>query len=328
LDSGKLSGYQNARVNGIELFRNELNDLVSSFVDKVNTLHNPTDEPGGYLFGFDSHLSRPVMGSNTIMEDEFGLYGSEGNGSIKVFDEEVNMTLPFAATETFQVVNSTPYFPNELANEEGVVLTREDVTTENALSYEFFGSARRMQHLSFEDDPNFIGEDGLINSGDEGRSLMLAYEEIPFRVEQGSKPFIIGDSFSFDAVLANPWNLAASLKVEDDLSPELLKSSEETPEGANDIAFQIGTLADGEFNLRISTLNADIGNKMSDLSDNFDHQKALEGLLLDQRRGVSSVSIDEEVADLMQFQRSFQASSRVLNTLDKMLELVVMGLLK
>jgi flagellar hook-associated protein 1 FlgK len=67
---------------------------------------------------------------------------------------------------------------------------------------------------------------------------------------------------------------------------------------------------------------------MSDLSDNVDHQKALEDLLLDQRRGVSSVSIDEEVADLMQFQRSFQASSRVLNTLDKMLELVVMGLLK
>ena len=67
---------------------------------------------------------------------------------------------------------------------------------------------------------------------------------------------------------------------------------------------------------------------MSELSDNVDHQKALVDLLLDQRRGVSSVSIDEEVADLMQFQRSFQASSRVLNTLDKMLELVVMGLLK
>ena len=44
---------------------------------------------------------------------------------------------------------------------------------------------------------------------------------------------------------------------------------------------------------------------MSDLSDNFDHQKSLENLLLDQRQ----MSIDEEVADLMQFQRSFQASS-------------------
>ena len=67
---------------------------------------------------------------------------------------------------------------------------------------------------------------------------------------------------------------------------------------------------------------------MSDLNDNLDHQKSIETLLLDQRRAVSSVSIDEEVSDLMQFQRSFQASSRVLSTLDKMLEMVVMGLIK
>ena len=75
-------------------------------------------------------------------------------------------------------------------------------------------------------------------------------------------------------------------------------------------------------------MNADIGNSLSDLNDNLEHQKSLESLLLDQRRAVSSVSIDEEVSDLMQFQRSFQASARVLNTLDKMLELVVLGLVK
>ena len=55
-------------------------------------------------------------------------------------------------------------------------------------------------------------------------------------------------------------------------------------------------------------------------------KKSIETLLLDQRRAVSSVSIDEEVADLMRFQRSFQASSRVLSNLDKMLEIIVMGL--
>ena len=33
-NSGKLAGYQNARVNGIQLFRTELNGLVSSFVEK------------------------------------------------------------------------------------------------------------------------------------------------------------------------------------------------------------------------------------------------------------------------------------------------------
>jgi len=71
-----------------------------------------------------------------------------------------------------------------------------------------------------------------------------------------------------------------------------------------------------------------MGNTIADLNDNIDHQKAIESLLLDQRRAVSSVSIDEEVADLMRFQRSFQASSRVLSTLDKMLEIVVMGLVR
>ncbi len=71
-----------------------------------------------------------------------------------------------------------------------------------------------------------------------------------------------------------------------------------------------------------------MGNTIADLNDNLDHQKSIETLLLDQRRAVSSVSIDEEVADLMRFQRSFQASSRVLTTLDKMLEIVVMGLIR
>ena len=334
-ESGKLAGYQNARVNGIQLFRTELNELVSSFVEKVNSLHNPTDEPGGYLFSFDSFLTRPVSGNNRIMEEVYGLYGVEGNGTLKVYDEEVEMTLPYAASDTFEIVNSTPIFPEELKDNPDAFFVRGNEETDLLLSgpeggqnYEFFGSARRMQHITFESDPNYLGDDGLIDSGDEGRSLMLAYEEIPFRVEQGSTEFLLGDNFTFDAILANPWNLAASLKVDSNLTPEMLKSSEETPEGSNDIAYQIGSLADGEFTLKLSTLNADIGNKMSDLSDNFDHQKSLENLLLDQRRGVSSVSIDEEVADLMQFQRSFQASSRVLNTLDKMLELVVMGLLK
>lgn len=79
---------------------------------------------------------------------------------------------------------------------------------------------------------------------------------------------------------------------------------------------------------KVALMNSDLGTNLSDLSDNLEHQKSVENFLLEQRRSISSVSIDEEVADLMRFQRSFQASSRVLNTLDKMLELVVMGLLK
>ena len=112
------------------------------------------------------------------------------------------------------------------------------------------------------------------------------------------------------------------------MSAESIVASLDFDQGSNDIALAIAELGNNEFAKDISDINADIGNSLSDLSDNIDHQKTIENLLLEQRNAVSSVSIDEEVADLMQFQRSFQASSRVLNTLDKMLELVVMGLLK
>ena len=196
----------------------------------------------------------------------------------------------------------------------------------------FYASARRMQHTTIDFDSQYPGEDGILTPGDanndDGRFWLRGYEDIPFRIEDGSQMYVQGDNFKFDAVLSNDWNLATALRVDDGLNAENIKSSEELPEGANDTAFEISKLSDGQFTDMISVINADLGNEMGDLNDNLEHQKSIETLLLDQRRAVSSVSIDEEVADLMQFQRSFQASSRVLNTLDKMLELVVMGLVK
>jgi flagellar hook-associated protein 1 FlgK len=38
---------------------------------------------------------------------------------------------------------------------------------------------------------------------------------------------------------------------------------------------------------------------------------------------VSGVSLDEEMADLMKYQRAFQASSRVFTVLDDLLDVVV-----
>ena len=333
LTSGSIHGYQAARSNEMERFRTNLNDLVSNFVTKVNDIYNPDDDQGGYLFGFDAFLTRPVTGNNLIMEEEYGLYGVEGNGELQLFREEVNMTLPTAESDTFTIVNTTPIFPEEVPNQ---ALIRESDELKlflddpnNVDIYQFYSSARRMQHVTLELDATYPGEDKLTGTDDDGRSLLLGYETIPFRIEQGEKAFIIGDNFSFDAVLQNDWNLATSLRVENDLTVENLKSTHDFAEGANDVAFAIGDLAnEGGLTDHISTMNADIGNSLSDLNDNLEHQKSLETLLLDQRRAVSSVSIDEEVSDLMQFQRSFQASARVLNTLDKMLELVVLGLVK
>jgi len=336
VDSGAIKGYQDSRSVHLEKFRTDLNDLVSSFVENINSIYNPEDEPGAYVFGFDAVLTRPLSGRNLLMEEEYGYYGREGEASITLYRDEVEMTLPSTENETFTLVNTTPIFPEDFAGETFYYRGGDNAETifradDAGDLVSFYASASKMQNVTIENQEAYPGSDSIPGTEDDGRSLMMAYETIPFRVEgleEGSKLPIIGDNFTFSALLSNPWNLATSLKADQDFTSESLQAGSAGLSGSNNIALAIAEMGEGGYLEKVALLNANLGNTISDISDNLDHQQSVEKLLLDQRRAVSSVSIDEEVADLMRFQRSFQASSRVLSTLDKMLEIVVMGLVR
>lgn len=337
LQGGAIKGYQDARVQHVEKFRTDLNEMVSSFVEEINDIYNPSDMPGSYLFGFDAILTRPIVGRNSLMEEEYGHFGREGDAFIKLYRDEVDMMLPIADSEDFTIVNTTPVFPEDFeglvpyyrGGDEAETLFRSENSGD---LFSFYGSARRMQNVTMEDDDSYPGQDLIPGTEDDGRSLMMAYETIPFRLEgleDGAKLPIIGDNFTFRALPSNTWNLASSLRIDSNLSADSIFSSLTDSSGANDVALKIAEMGvSGKYVDRVALMNSDLGSNLSDLTDNIEHQNSVETFLLDQRRSISSVSIDEEVADLMRFQRSFQASSRVLNTLDKMLELVVMGLMK
>jgi flagellar hook-associated protein FlgK len=330
LKSGAVHGYQHIRMDEMETFRQQLNRLSTDFVTQVNQLYNPDDEPGGYIFGFDAFLGRHVQGANKVMEEEYGLMGAEGEGEFILYRDEVDMTVPYPEKDTFMVTYAAPVFPEELVGTVPFVRgsNEAEMMLDNPDFVKIYGSARRMKHVTMETDLGFLGADGAPGTEDDGRMMLLGYEKIPFRLEGGEKSFVFGDNFSFDAVPANAWNVAKSMRVDEDFTFDTIKVSVDTSNGANDIALAIAEKGNGEFTEGVSTLNTSIGNSLADVSDNLEHQKAVERLLIDERQAVSSVSMDEEVADLMRFQRSFQASSRVLKTLDSMLELVVMGLLR
>ncbi|RKX34997.1 MAG: flagellar hook-associated protein FlgK [Verrucomicrobia bacterium] len=119
-----------------------------------------------------------------------------------------------------------------------------------------------------------------------------------------------------------------------------IRSTGTSEAGANEIALAVaragerihstgagdaidGTLGDFHRQL-ISRVGGELASAGNRVSDQESVQKLLEG----RRDSISGVSLDEEMADLLRFQRAFQASARVMRTIDEMLELVVTGLIR
>jgi flagellar hook-associated protein 1 FlgK len=84
-----------------------------------------------------------------------------------------------------------------------------------------------------------------------------------------------------------------------------------------------GDFIDGTLTQFYSSSVSNLGQALSTANTNVDNQTSIEKLVRSQRDGVSGVSLDEEMADLVRFQRAFQASSRVFTIVDDLLDTVV-----
>ncbi|MBF7096335.1 flagellar hook-associated protein FlgK [Alkalibacter mobilis] len=66
-----------------------------------------------------------------------------------------------------------------------------------------------------------------------------------------------------------------------------------------------------------------VGISTEHAANMVDNQEALMAQLNNRRESVSGVSIDEEVTNLIKFQRSFEANSRVISTISEMLDTLI-----
>lgn len=138
-----------------------------------------------------------------------------------------------------------------------------------------------------------------------------------------------GDFFDAAGITAGSINLVGTLTA------STLKASDGGPAGDNTIALAIAQLAnasfstgggdfiDGTFSGFFGKTVSKLGQALAAANARVDDQSNIERLVRSQRDSVSAVSLDEEMADLMKYQRSFQASSRVFTVLDELLDGVV-----
>src|SRR3954452_11982326 len=106
-------------------------------------------------------------------------------------------------------------------------------------------------------------------------------------------------------------------------SPSSLTSGS-TAAGSNDLALAVsklrgGASVDGVY----KTFVAKVGSDVAEAQRLEGNAQVLSDSAQDRRQSVSGVSMDEEMSNLVQFQRAYQASSRAMSTMDEMLDVLI-----
>jgi flagellar hook-associated protein 1 FlgK len=144
-----------------------------------------------------------------------------------------------------------------------------------------------------------------------------------------------GDFFVYNAGAP-----AANLALVAGLTPTNLKASDGGAAADNTLALAVsrlsartfatgsGDIIDGTFGQFYGGVVSGFGRTVAGAEGRLMDQEGIVELVRQQRQAVSGVSLDEEMTDLMKYQRAFQASSRVITVIDELLDVVVNRLMR
>jgi len=97
----------------------------------------------------------------------------------------------------------------------------------------------------------------------------------------------------------------------------------------NSVALQLGNLlhnpvfSGGSVTDQYGSLVFSIGTDVASAQSNVTQHDDLLAQLQNRRQSLSGVSIDEESAQIMQFQRAYQASARIVTVVDQLLQITL-----
>jgi flagellar hook-associated protein 1 FlgK len=127
--------------------------------------------------------------------------------------------------------------------------------------------------------------------------------------EHVATPFFSGESAA---------TLAVAVK-----SSEVSAAGTEEAAGANKVAQAIAALRGGAAEKDYAALVEKVGSDVQGAKNDESNMQTTVTAINDQRQSVSGVSLDEEMTNLITFQRGYQASARTLTAMSEMLETLI-----
>jgi flagellar hook-associated protein 1 FlgK len=93
--------------------------------------------------------------------------------------------------------------------------------------------------------------------------------------------------------------------------------------GGNNVALAIAALRGGTADRSYAGLVAQVGSDVQSAQDDQTTSQAVVSAIEGQRQAVSGVSLDEEMTNLISFQRGYEASARTMTAMDEMLDTLI-----
>lgn len=118
-----------------------------------------------------------------------------------------------------------------------------------------------------------------------------------------------------------PGNAASTLEV--GVSAAEVQTSVTAAVGANDIAVAIGGLRGGTADQAYASFVSRVGTEMASARRSEENASAVMTAITERRESVAGVSLDEEMTNLVRFQRAYQASARAMSSFDEALDVLI-----
>jgi flagellar hook-associated protein 1 len=118
---------------------------------------------------------------------------------------------------------------------------------------------------------------------------------------------------------------ATTLNVNPSLvsNPNSVQTTTTGNPGANDIAQALAGLSSGAAQSSYSAFVSQVGSDVQSSSSTLTTANTMLTAISNQRQSVSGVSLDEEMTNLISYQRAYQASARMMTTIDSTLDTLI-----
>jgi len=300
LPSGQLKALVDSRDVDLAGFRSQLDSLAQGIADSTNALHergvDANGNPGQAIFTYYpgnvamTLAVNPAVANNPQLIAAAATPGLPGDATVAGLIADLQNAKSYSAgVAGTDIVGGMDLTTNTTAR-----LTTVDVGSATAQTYTFSGSGNSL---------TLTGTDGsfqTINVTDmaAGSSQVLNFDQLGIKL-----------SVSTDA----------SVKAGADLVSDLTTGGHNTVVAAS-LFTPPQTTTDF-----YAGLVGKIGAAASQATEMSANQQLVVNQLTNQVQQVSGVSLDEEATDMIKFQHAYQASARVITTMDEMLNTLING---